>query len=102
MLYEVITAADAIARYHRMKGKKVFFLTGTDEHGEKVHKSATQQGMSPKELADRVVTRFQGLTPALHITNDDFIRTSEPRHYASAQARITSYNVCYTKLLRIR
>ncbi len=79
-------AADAIARYHRMKGKKVFFLTGTDEHGEKVHKSATQQGMSPKELADRVVTRFQGLTPALHITNDDFIRTSEPRHYASAQA----------------
>jgi methionyl-tRNA synthetase len=79
-------AADALARYHRMKGKKVFFLTGTDEHGEKVHKSATQQGLLPKELADRVVTRFQGLTPALHITNDDFIRTSEPRHYASVQA----------------
>ncbi len=79
-------AADAIARYHRMKGQKVFFLTGTDEHGEKVHKSATQQGVPPKELADRVVTRFQGLTPALHITNDDFIRTSEPRHYASVQA----------------
>ncbi len=79
-------AADALARYHRMKGEKVFFLTGTDEHGEKVHKSATQQGVLPKELADRVVTRFQGLTPALHITNDDFIRTSEPRHYASVQA----------------
>jgi methionyl-tRNA synthetase len=79
-------AADALARYHRMKGKKVFFLTGTDEHGEKVHKSATEQGIAPKELADRVVTRFEGLTPALHITNDDFIRTSEPRHYASVQA----------------
>ncbi len=78
-------AADALARYHRMKGQKVFFLTGTDEHGEKVHKSALQQGVSPKELADRVVTRFQGLTPALHITNDDFIRTSEQRHYASVQ-----------------
>ncbi|NNG46032.1 MAG: methionine--tRNA ligase, partial [Deltaproteobacteria bacterium] len=79
-------ACDALARWHRMKGQKVFFLTGTDEHGEKVHKSATQQGVPPKELADRVVTRFQGLTPALHITNDDFIRTSEPRHYASVQA----------------
>jgi methionyl-tRNA synthetase len=78
-------ACDALARYHRMKGRKVFFLTGTDEHGEKVQKSALQQGLSPRELADRVVTRFQGLTPALEITNDDFIRTTEPRHYASVQ-----------------
>ncbi len=78
-------AADVLARYNRMKGRKVFFLTGTDEHGEKVHKSAVQQGISPKELADRVVTRFQGLTPSLRISNDDFIRTSEPRHYASVQ-----------------
>ena len=79
-------AADALARYHRMKGHKVFFLTGTDEHGEKVQKTAAVQGITPRELADRVVTRFQGLTPALDITNDDFIRTSEPRHYASVQA----------------
>jgi methionyl-tRNA synthetase len=78
-------AADALARYNRMRGKKVFFLTGTDEHGEKVQKTAAKQGMSPRELADRVVTRFQGLTPALEITNDDFIRTSEPRHYAAVQ-----------------
>jgi methionyl-tRNA synthetase len=78
-------ACDALARYHRMKGQKVFFLTGTDEHGEKVQKSAVQQGLSPRELADRVVTRFQGLTPALEITNDGFIRTTEPRHYASVQ-----------------
>lgn len=78
-------ACDALARWHRMKGQKVFFLTGTDEHGEKVNKSATQQGISPKELADRVVTRFQGLSEALTISNDGFIRTSEPRHYASVQ-----------------
>jgi len=78
-------AADALARYHRMKGQRVYFLTGTDEHGEKVQKSASSQGLSPRELADRVVTRFQGLTPALHISNDDFIRTSEARHYASVQ-----------------
>ncbi|PWB61809.1 MAG: methionine--tRNA ligase [Deltaproteobacteria bacterium] len=78
-------ACDALARYHRMKGQQVFFLTGTDEHGEKVQKSALQQGLAPRELADRVVTRFQGLTPALEITNDDFIRTTEPRHYASVQ-----------------
>jgi methionyl-tRNA synthetase len=78
-------ACDALARWHRMKGQRVFFLTGTDEHGEKVNKSAIQQGISPKELADRVVTRFQGLSPALTISNDGFIRTSEPRHYASVQ-----------------
>jgi methionyl-tRNA synthetase len=78
-------ACDALARYHRMKGRKVFFLTGTDEHGEKVQKSATQQGVSPRELADRVVMRFQGLSAALNITNDDFIRTTEPRHYASVR-----------------
>jgi len=63
----------------------VFFLTGTDEHGEKVQKSAAKQGLAPRDLADRVVTRFEGLSPALDITNDDFIRTTEPRHYASVQ-----------------
>jgi methionyl-tRNA synthetase len=78
-------ACDALARYHRLKGRKVFFLTGTDEHGEKVQKSAVKQGLAPRDLADRVVTRFQGLSPALDITNDDFIRTTEPRHYASVQ-----------------
>jgi methionyl-tRNA synthetase len=78
-------AADALARYRRLRGSRVFFLTGTDEHGEKVHRSAAAQGIPPKELADRVVTRFQGLSPSLNITNDDFIRTSEPRHYASVQ-----------------
>jgi methionyl-tRNA synthetase len=78
-------ACDALARWHRMKGKKVFFLTGTDEHGEKVQKSASQKGLTPRQLADRVVTNFQGLTPALTISNTGFIRTTEERHYASVQ-----------------
>ncbi|MBP2673678.1 MAG: methionyl-tRNA synthetase [Deltaproteobacteria bacterium] len=76
-------ACDALARWHRMKGKKVYFLTGTDEHGEKVQKTAAQKGLTPRQLADQVVTNFQGLTPALSITNSGFIRTTEPRHYAA-------------------
>ena len=78
-------ACDALARWHRMLGKRVFFLTGTDEHGEKVQKTAAAKGLSPRELADQVVTNFQGLTPALTIGNTGFIRTTEPRHYASVQ-----------------
>jgi len=78
-------ACDALARWHRMLGKQVFFLTGTDEHGEKVQKTAAAKGLSPRELADQVVTNFQGLTPALTISNTGFIRTTDPRHYASVQ-----------------
>jgi len=78
-------ACDALARWHRMLGKRVFFLTGTDEHGEKVQKTAAAKGLSPRELADQVVVNFQGLTPALTISNTGFIRTTEPRHYASVQ-----------------
>ncbi len=78
-------ACDALARWHRMKGRNVFFLTGTDEHGEKVQKSASQKGLTPRQLADQVVTNFQGLTPALTISNTGFIRTTEERHYAAVQ-----------------
>ncbi|OIP36019.1 MAG: methionine--tRNA ligase [Deltaproteobacteria bacterium CG2_30_66_27] len=78
-------ACDALARWHRMLGERVFFLTGTDEHGEKVQKTAAAKGLSPRELADQVVANFLGLTPALTISNTGFIRTTEPRHYASVQ-----------------
>ncbi len=78
-------AADAAARYRRMMGSAVFFLTGTDEHGQKVEKSAAQQGVSPKALADRVVTRFQKLWKVLNISHDDFIRTTEARHQEAVQ-----------------
>jgi methionyl-tRNA synthetase len=73
-------AADAIARFRRLKGDKVFFLTGTDEHGQKIERTAEARGEKPIELADRVVKGFQNLSQVLNITNDDFIRTTEKRH----------------------
>jgi len=73
-------AADTIARFRRLKGEEVFFLTGTDEHGQKIERTAEANGETPIQLADRVVKRFESLSPALNITNDDFIRTTEKRH----------------------
>ncbi len=77
-------AADCVARYRRLKGCEVLFLTGTDEHGQKVEKAASNAGVGPLEFADRVVVRFQGLWEALDISNDDFIRTTETRHKRAA------------------
>lgn len=73
-------AADVIARFRRLAGDRVFFLTGTDEHGQKIERAATAAGEKPVELADRVVVRFKELWEKLNISNDDFIRTTEERH----------------------
>ena len=73
-------AADIMARYKSICGFDVFFLTGTDEHGQKVEKAAEQQGISPKELAERTVHRFSDLWETLNISNTGFIRTTEERH----------------------
>ncbi len=73
-------AADVLARYKRLKGFDVFFLTGSDEHGQKVEKAAQTSGETPLELADRVVKRFQALWTKLGISNSDFIRTTQERH----------------------
>ena len=73
-------AADVLARYKRLKGFDVFFLTGTDEHGQKVEKAANAAGETPLELADRVMKRFQALWDKLEISNTDFIRTTQERH----------------------
>ena len=73
-------AADVLARYKRLKGFEVFFLTGTDEHGQKVEKAANTAGETPLELADRVMKRFQSLWDKLEISNTDFIRTTQERH----------------------
>ncbi|MDH3975885.1 MAG: methionine--tRNA ligase [Deltaproteobacteria bacterium] len=78
-------AADVMARYRRLEGDEVFFLTGTDEHGQKVEKAAAAKGEAPIELADRVVKRFSGLWEKLNISNDDFVRTTEERHRKTAQ-----------------
>jgi methionyl-tRNA synthetase len=72
--------ADAIARYQRLNGHRVYFLTGTDEHGQKIEKAARSQGIEPIQLADRVVARYHDLWRALTISHDDFIRTTQPRH----------------------
>ncbi len=73
-------AADVIARYRRLKGCKVLFLTGTDEHGQKVEKAAERASLNPIEFADNVMVRFKDLWARLNISNDDFIRTTEDRH----------------------
>ncbi len=75
--------ADVLARYHRLRGRDARLLTGSDEHGQKIERSAKAQGITPIELADRVVARYHHLWQALGIAHDDFIRTTEPRHQAA-------------------
>ncbi|HZD66844.1 MAG TPA: class I tRNA ligase family protein [Acidimicrobiales bacterium] len=78
--------ADALARWHRQAGDEVFFLTGTDEHGLKVAQSAEARGVTPSELAATNAERFSRAWAELDISNDDFIRTTEPRHRVAVQA----------------
>ena len=77
--------ADVLARFHRLFGDETWFLTGTDEHGQKVQEAAAKLGISPQEHADRTVVRFQEAWQKLGISNDDFIRTTEPRHKVIVQ-----------------
>ena len=83
--YEAI-ASDCIARFMRLDGYDVRFLTGTDEHGIKMLQTAQKAGLTPRELAERNVARFQAMAETLGLSNDDFIRTTQARHYASCQA----------------
>src|SRR6195952_38775 len=75
-------AADILARHHRQRAEDVFFLTGTDEHGEPIEVAAAKEGISPEELVDRNAAKFEALGPIIGATNDFFIRTSDPRHEA--------------------
>ena len=79
-------ACDVLARFKRLDGYDVKFLTGTDEHGQKVAKSAAAAGVTPQAFTDRVSQNFRDLTRLLNVTNDDFIRTTEPRQHRSVQA----------------
>ena len=83
--YTTVTA-DALARWHRLLGDDVFFLTGTDEHGLKIQRTAEANGVTPLEQADVTSARFREVWQMLDISNDDFIRTTEPRHIASVQS----------------
>jgi methionyl-tRNA synthetase len=80
------TAADVLARFKRLDGYDVFFLTGTDEHGQKVEAAARAAGVPPQVFTDRVAADFQDMAKRMNISNDDFIRTTEPRHKRAAQA----------------
>ena len=71
---------DVIARFRRQQGDQVHFLTGTDEHGQKVQASARRRGVEPQAFCDEVSGEFRAMLPRLQITNDDFIRTTEERH----------------------
>ncbi|BCW93565.1 MAG: methionine--tRNA ligase [Thermoanaerobaculum sp.] len=80
--------ADVLARFKRMRGFEVFFLTGTDEHGQKIERAAREQGIPPQALADQVVGRYHELWRELAITHDDFIRTTQERHKAGVRELI--------------
>ena len=75
--------ADIFARFKRLEGFNVLFLTGTDEHGQKIQKEAKKNNKDPKIFCDEISETFRSLTKILHLTNNDFIRTTEPRHFKS-------------------
>ncbi len=77
---------DVIARFRRQMGDRVHFLTGADEHGQKVQASAKKRGIAPQQFVDEVSAEFRALLPKLNISNDDFIRTTEPRHQKVVRA----------------
>ena len=79
------TMCDILARYKRMRGVETYFLTGTDEHGEKIQKKAAEKGVTPQEYVDEIAAKFKSLWKAMKISNDDFIRTTEERHIKVVQ-----------------
>jgi methionyl-tRNA synthetase len=82
--------ADVLARYHRIMGDDVYFLTGTDEHGQKVQEAAKRRNVDPQAHVDEYVERFKNLWGKLHIQHDDFIRTTDPRHTDRVKELLTS------------
>jgi methionyl-tRNA synthetase len=78
-------ATDVLARYHRQKGDDVFFLTGVDEHGNKVAQAAAERGLTPRQHVDQLAPRFRELAQQLNASNDFFIRTTDPEHEAFVQ-----------------
>jgi methionyl-tRNA synthetase len=83
--YEAV-ATDAIARFMRLDGYDVYFLTGTDEHGQKMMQTATREGLTARALRDRNVPKFEAMVQRLNCSNDDFIHTTEERHHRASQA----------------
>ena len=90
---------DAVARWHRFEGKEVFYLTGSDEHGQKVERAAMEAGKTPQEYVDGIVAGFKKLWERLDVAYDDFIRTTEPRHTRVVQE---IFRGCTTRVTFIR
>ena len=84
--------ADAMARYRRLRGENVHFVIGMDEHGLKVLQSAAAAGVTPQEWVDRIAQDFQDTWKRLLISNDDFIRTTQPRHRTAVEAMIRRHS----------
>src|SRR5213593_4148025 len=82
--YEMVLA-DVIARYHRLKGEKVFFLTGVDQHGQKVQQAAAKAGVAPAEFAESVTAKFRALWKKLGVEFDGWAATTDPRHKRTVQ-----------------
>ena len=85
-------AADVVARYYRLRGYNVFFLTGLDEHGQKVQQAAAKAGIDPKAYCDQLAPKFQNLWKRLHISNDAFIRTTDSQHEAYVRTMLEALN----------
>jgi methionyl-tRNA synthetase len=88
MPYEKVLA-DVIARHQRMLGHKVHFLTGLDEHGQKVQQVALKRQINPQQLVDEIAETFRAMLKSLNISNDDYIRTTEARHKSVVQEFFT-------------
>ena len=80
--------ADSAVRWHKLMGRETFFLTGTDEHGQKVQEAAEKRGLTPQQHVDELCVAFQDLLPAIHVEPDRFIRTTEPEHKQVVQGAL--------------
>lgn len=100
-----VIRADALARYHRREGSEVFFNTGTDEHGAKIHEAATKEGVTPQEYTDRFAARFRELKDLLNLSVDNFIRTTDSHHVMAAQEfwkRCAANGDIYKKFYKVK
>lgn len=100
-----IIRADALARYHRSRGMEVFFNTGTDEHGAKIHEAALKEGIDAQAYTDRYAAKFRELAPLLNLSVDNFIRTTDAHHVRAAQEfwkRCEANGDIYKKLYRVK
>lgn len=86
-------ACDSIARYRRLQGRDVMFLTGTDEHGLKIEQKAAEEGVTPKQYVDKVVEKFKSLWQYMNISYDRYIRTTDDYHVKAVQKSLKSFTI---------